>query len=320
MMIKRLWQREFEDYLGLAFEVVGGRIVYHWKRDRRPVITALRGDDGNVEWERVFDPGAVSYFFSHVDRLYFEGEVARCLDVETGETKAERDLGTRVVPHPGPRWVIYRGREPVFLVGLALDTLEELWRFPDGRRWESHNDFLCRHDTDGTIQFVELPTMKTSLPIQGPPREPGGRGHTHLGDLWCRFDEKERVGIDGRSGAIVWRKEEADFGYHHTPRFAGDIAYSGDRGLSAYDLKTGDLLWRQNFGREIGWLSSSPYVMNGRIYVGGNDGSFHIVEAATGKMLLSHSLDFEPREVVPLDADRVITASSEVVACFRVSV
>jgi outer membrane protein assembly factor BamB len=137
--------------------------------------------------------------------------------------------------------------------------------------------------------------------------------------LLCRFGDKERIGIDVRSGAIAWRKEEAGFGYHHTPEFVGDVAYSGDRGLSAYDLKTGELLWRQDFNQETGWLSSSPRIFGGRVYVGSKDGAFHIVEAATGVVFLSQDVDFEPQVVLPLGRDRVVVGGHEEIACFSVA-
>lgn len=120
----------------MAFEVIDGRVIYHWKRDRQPTITALHVENGKVAWERSFDRDSVGGFFPGDRSLFLEGHLARRLDAETGETRAERDMGTRVSPWwPGPRWVIYRGSEPPFLAGLTLETLDELWRLV-AAQWE----------------------------------------------------------------------------------------------------------------------------------------------------------------------------------------
>ncbi len=81
-----------------------------------------------------------------------------------------------------------------------------------------------------------------------------------------------------------------------SPAVVGDSAYVVDQMGAAYavDWRTGGVRWKtQPDGpRAMGSNTSSPCVAGGRVYYGTTAGSFHILDAATGRMLRTLRLDW----------------------------
>jgi outer membrane protein assembly factor BamB len=316
--IEPVWYRKLDRILAGSFIwLMGDCFVLQLQPDRngdRQEVIACFDLEGNPVWERRFDFDSINTFWPLAESLYVDGTLVRRLSVDTGETLVERDLGAPAdscgVVDTGPAYYV---GEHGCVVGLDALTLEDVWRWPDpiGLTYP-HGGLLCRYDLDGTMEIVELPGLTPFRRVQGPPQSEYGTTHGHVGDLWCQMYDLMRIGIDTRSGQVVWKKEEREARRHHLPAFVGEVAYAGDRDLNAYEMRTGDLLWRQPFGS----LSCRPHIDGDRIYGGAKQGLVYAVDRHSGRVLSSFDAGFSPRDVRPLPGGRVLVASYEELLCF----
>lgn len=90
--------------------------------------------------------------------------------------------------------------------------------------------------------------------------------------------------LDARTGERIWRTERAA---GTTPAIADGLVYAGTGygDVDAYDVSTGDLVWRFHAGG--GDVESSPTVANGVVYVGSNADTVFALDAGTGRELWS---------------------------------
>lgn len=100
--------------------------------------------------------------------------------------------------------------------------------------------------------------------------------------------------LDALTGALKWSFATGDV-VHASPAVAHNVVYIGswDRNLYAIDLGSGRERWRYTTGNDttiynqIG-IASSATISGGRVFVGGRDGKFHVVDERTGKPLWVH--------------------------------
>jgi outer membrane protein assembly factor BamB len=269
-------------------------------------------------WERRLPFDSVEAFWPQRGRLYLDGTLARCLSAATGETLVEKDFGARLSSYG----VI--GSGPVYFIEergaiLCLDprTLEERWRWddPSGIAYV-HDDRICRYEQDGTMELVEIPDRIVRRQVKGPPRPGFGTSHGHVGDLWGQMYDLLRMGFDVRSGQVAWMKEEKDRGYHHLAEVVGEMAYCGERGLSAYDLRSGELVWRQTFGKAAPWLSCLPRLEGDFLYGGTKTGLVFVVDRWSGEVAFSLGVNFAPMVVTPLSPDQIVVGAHDEILCF----
>lgn len=321
--VQPIWSFPTHNVLSGAFLFVeDGHILFKLRPDldgdRTEVISCLDAQ-GTPIWERRFPFDTVAVFWPMKGRLYLDGAPARCLSAATGETLVEKDLGGRLASYgvidSGP---VYFIEELTVVVGLHPRTLGELWRWDDPSGLSHvHDGLICRYEPDGTMELVDIPGLTVRRRVQGPRRPDFGTTHGHVGDLWCQMSELVRMGIDTQTGQIVWMKEEKDRGYHHLGAVVREVVYCGERNLSAYDMRSGELVWRQTFGQATSWLSCLPSVEDDRIYGGTKTGLVYVVDRASGNVESSFEVDFEPTVVAPLPPDRVVVGSHEQILCFE---
>jgi outer membrane protein assembly factor BamB len=207
-------------------------------------------------------------------------------------------------------------RERRALVGLDAETLEPVWRWPHSNYIVDETG-LCRYDEQGMLHLVELPSLYERR-IQGPFRPHAGfDGHFHYGDLWCHFFDRERVGISTVTGEVAWRHTESAAGFHDRGALSGHVAFFGNRGVSAYDLRTGELLWRQPLGGRV--MNCNPRIADTRLYVATGDGCVHVLDRSSGDVLASHAVKEDAMAVVPLVPNRVVIGTYELLYCLELA-
>jgi outer membrane protein assembly factor BamB len=276
--------------------------------------------DGQLLWQRRWE--GFSHFKVSRDRVFIDGHRARRISAHTGETEAERDLGNKAsivwAQDAGP---IYRIPSRKHYYGLDGDSLAPLWEFAPDREDFSygHEGFLCRYREGQGVTMFELPSLAARGPVPTPPMAKHGM-HAHVGDIWCQFGSSEggRAAVDLATGEEVWRFEEPDA--HGLMTFDEERGYSPMNALIAYDLRTGQPVWRRDFGEVP---TSRARLRDGLLYLATGDKHAHIVEARTGEVCLSPPLDFEssggiePSPAVPYGPDRILVGTQYAILCLQ---
>ena len=321
MKAREAWRfRVSGSFLGSFLHAVGGTLVLMFSDREHWSTMAGVSVDGAGLWERRWDDFA--HFSCSRNRLFVDGDKARRIKAETGETELERHLGAPVylkwALDTGPIYKVAGGKRYFGLDGEALSTLwewedeNEDFTFDDGR--------LCRLSPSRGITIHELPSLRQLGPTRRTPLS-GGGAHTHLGDLFCVFGYRDggRAGVNLKTGDVEWHFTEPT-GYGLT-NFDAERAYSPWDGVSAYDLRTGELLWKRAFG-EI--PTSPPRVQSGKVYVATGDRFVHVLDAASGEVLLSQQLKFksagaiEPAPVVPIGRNLIAIGTLREIICLEV--
>lgn len=125
-----------------------------------------------------------------------------------------------------------------------------------------------------------------------------------------------RIGLDGQ---ILWASATwpSSHGIHGTPTVANGTVFIGayDGALYAFDLATGDQLWRTVLGGSIG---SSPAYHDGRIYVSVEtaepSGIMSVVDASDGELIWEDTrLTNHPHSSVALSVedDRMVVGAND---------
>jgi outer membrane protein assembly factor BamB len=310
--VKLAWKKRINGrFLGTFLSVLSNRIFLDIRRDRSQAMWCVQGN-GKEAWEREYELDEIDHFFPHAGSLYLGGTKARKLQVETGATLAENDLGAPVLIRPptssGPVYILGGMAAPKALLGLHPDTLQIEWQWQDPE-YVAHGGQLCRY-CDGVIHTVDLKTMEVRRVRH--PRPLGFHGHSG-NDVWCHFEQQERFGISTVTGEVVWHQREKEPGLHVSLTFLGDMAYCGGPAISAVDLKTGALRWRHRISGEAG----RPHVYDGRLYAATKGGMVYVLDAGTGELVASHELGDEPTAVAALPPDRVVVGTYKLLYCLE---
>jgi len=160
-------------------------------------------------------------------------------------------------------------------------TLSKVWQFdidPDAPKTDVHR--YNQNRREGPSNIFGLPVF-----VDGRIYVAGG------GDIWwgkneswlqC-FDPRGEGDITGRN--LIWK---TPLGYHvmSTPAVVGDLVFIADSSRFIYclDAKTGEIHWKEEAKGEF-W--ASPYVADGKMYIGSRRGDFWVFAASKEKQVLA---------------------------------
>jgi outer membrane protein assembly factor BamB len=167
-----------------------------------------------------------------------------------------------------------------WLYSFEPQTGKELWRFdcnPKGSKWQ-----LGGQGTRNNI--VATPVIHKDRVYIGVGQDPEhGEG---IGNFWA-IDATKRGDIS--ESGVVWHISQGDFGesnaFHRTistAAIAGGIVYISDLSGFLYALNedTGEHYWTYDTFAAV-W--GSPYVADGKVYIGDEDGDVAVLKAGKGK-------------------------------------
>ena len=241
--------------------------VLKWRQDLGVMDVGLV-DDPTFQWgpasSPVIDGGLV---FVQNDR--HKSSFVAAFDLVTGKPawQSERDelpsWATPLVHRRGGRTelITNSGR---FIRGHDPRTGKELWRLSDAS---------TQVKVPSPVAAGELVIVTGGYPGNGRPI------YAIKPNLSGAVDE---------SAALAWKVERAS-PYTPTPLVHDGLLYvCSDNGiLSAYDVKTGERLYRQRVSEKAGAFSASPVAAGGRIYLTSEDGDIFVVRAGRTYELLS---------------------------------
>jgi hypothetical protein len=297
-----------------------GLIVGSIRADPTSLLQAWT-DKGKKAWSLPIETG--SFVFPFGSDLYVDGTEALRISAATGAVLARRDVGAPVdVAAPLADWPVYFETsrvEPTGVLGLNPETLDTEWAVrEDLEGLVVHGRSACLyHPERREIKTIALPEM-TSRIVRAPFESPDGSfgGHTHAAGLWCQLFDQFRYGIDAAAGATVWQHFEPEAGFHgFMTQAAGDHLYCGNRGISCYDARTGELVWRQPL--DGGLLCSRFHLRDDIVWAGTQSGGVFILRRADGEILARHVLETEPKALAPLEGGRVAVATYQHLLCLQ---
>lgn len=224
------------------------------------------------------------------------------LDKKTGRLLArEREGMAPFIFHntwSAPSMATVDGRELIFFCGgngvvyafepLAekppvgeVATLSKVWQFdidPDAPKSDVHRYNQNRRESPSNI--FGLPVFH-----DGRLYVAGG------GDIWWGKNESWLQCIDPRGEGDITGKNliwKTPLGYHvmSTPAVVGDLVFIADTSRFIYclDAKTGEIHWKEEAKGEF-W--ASPYVADGKMYIGSRRGDFWVFAASKEKEVLA---------------------------------
>ena len=181
---------------------------------------------------------------------------------------------------------IYQGKDRVELIanggryirGYDPLTGKELWRFADNDTQVKMQAPLVAHD---------LIYITGGYPAGRPMYafRPGA-----IGDISLKSGEE-------KNAFLAWTTSKGS-PYTPTPIIYGDLFYAlADNGvLSAYDAKTGELIYQQRLPSSF---SASPVAADGKLYLSSEDGDVFVVKAGRQYELLSKNTMGQPLMATP---------------------
>jgi outer membrane protein assembly factor BamB len=184
----------------------------------------------------------------------------RCVDAATGRVLWKLDTGADLDSSPCVvEGRLYIAGESGFARSVDPRTGRELWK-----------TFLGGIGTG---------TLKGSNGSETSPAVDAGQyfAATYDGFLHC---------LDLKTGSPLWKAKTGD-DTDASPVIEGDFVYvaAEDKApyLYCFDRDSGREVWRYSGCRKGYW--STPAVVGGRVYIGGNDGFLHCLDARTGKLV-----------------------------------
>jgi outer membrane protein assembly factor BamB len=171
-----------------------------------------------------------------------------------------------------------------YIRGYNPDTGAERWRLGGSSKITAPTPVF----TDGLI--VVASGRAPERPIFA--IQPGARGDISL------------HGDQSSNGSVAWSKTGRG-SYMPTPLIYQDRVYVLlNQGLiDAYDLKTGQEIYRQRIPHQGSGFSSSPVAADGRIYLSSEDGDVFVVRGGSEFGILATNAMGEPLMATPALAD-----------------
>lgn len=205
--------------------------------------------------------------------------LAFAVDAKTGKAKWQRRIGELNASSPA----------------YAYDTLFAVNLQPG-------QAMALNPKTGATIWERDLPGRSESSPVVADDKVVFG----------C--ENGEVFALDAKTGKVLWTRE-VDGAVKGGPALNDGVVYVGDYGgtLTAINLADGSVKWESSasggsFGR-AGSFYSTPAVAFGRVYIGSKDSRMYSFEAASGKLIWSHSTGSEVY-AAPAVADTIATEPS----------
>jgi outer membrane protein assembly factor BamB len=178
-------------------------------------------------------------------------------------------------------------------IGACNGTIYALGRDGGDVRWRHHVG-----PDAATRQFHGDPLLTEALIVIGSDAPHGHPGHLVALD---RTTGRQRWAIEAGRGVTSDVVQRGDLGY----------AVSLDDELMCFDLATGRLRWRFATGaRTEGVRTSSPVVVSDRVYFVGLDWTAYALDADSGRVLWSRSLE-SPATTTPALAGRALFFATE---------
>ena len=179
--------------------------------------------------------------------------------------------------------------------------------------------------------------IPAEAPIPDVPTGPAPLWQTRLGGLVYTtptvFDGVAYIGgtggvvnaIDTAKGGVKWTFAAGAPIFSDVAATAEVVYFSSDNGgLYKLDRSNGKQLWRYDLGDadvarvlphptefDWDWQAATPVVVDGVVYAGSGDGSFHAVDAATGVRKWRFSSNGKIRNAAAVDGDSVVFTSSD---------
>jgi outer membrane protein assembly factor BamB len=155
-------------------------------------------------------------------------------------------------------------------------TLKKIWQRdcnPDGYRSKPYTDWREK-SPDGPSEIIATPVVREGRVYIAIGQSPiHGRGQ---GALSC---------IDAATGRLIWQSTLVDRSLSSVS-IADDLLYIADLSgrLHCFDADTGSRLWVHDLGQQV-W-AASPFVADGKVYIGTEGNKFWILRAARQKEVL----------------------------------
>lgn len=209
------------------------------------------------------------------------------VDKTTGKLLWESDLPREKILHgqwSNPAYGVIKGRPQVIFPGgdgwlysFEPKTGKLLWKFDCNPKDSVYKigGAATRNNIIGTPVIWD---NKVYIGVGEDPEHGEGVGH-----LWV-IDASQNGDVTGK--AVVWHRGGEDF--HRTistVAIADGIVYAADLSghLYALDAKTGQLFWMHDVFAAV-W--GSPFVADGKVYLGDEDGDIVVLRAGKKKELL----------------------------------
>jgi outer membrane protein assembly factor BamB len=238
---RTLWKREVGKEFRAAPLVLADRLIIG---DVEGTMRALDAADGAEIWAFRTEGEINGPAVPAGDSLLFGSYdfFVYCLDVKSGSLVWKHKTGAQVHAAPGlSGGLVFSGGCDALLRALFLESGEEKWRTGVG---------------------AAIPTRPLCL------------------------EEKVVVGnLDGevvclnREGAELWRRRlEGESLFGAFASLDDEVLVPGEKkALYGLDVSNGEVLWK--FGSR-GGFSGAPSVAEGMVFIGGNDGRLHVIDAA----------------------------------------
>jgi outer membrane protein assembly factor BamB len=215
------------------------------------------------------------------------------LDAKTGALLWESNLpGTKIFhgTWSNPTYAVVKGRAQVIFPGgdgwlysLEPKTGKLIWKFnanPPGTKY-----ILGGRGTANEV--IATPVVYEDRVYVGVGQDPEhGEG---VGNFWV-VDASREGDVTG-TNAVAWHRGGTDFNRTiSTVAIQDGIVYAADLSgfLYALDARTGQLFWKHDLLAAV-W--GSPFVADGRVYIGDEDGDLEVLQAGkTMKVLGSYNM------------------------------
>ncbi|MDF1571185.1 MAG: PQQ-binding-like beta-propeller repeat protein [Bacteroidales bacterium] len=170
-------------------------------------------------------------------------------------------------------------------------------------------------NTDPTVGGYDVETGEEIWKVDVMMGEVGPSCAYADGLVYANNEYASLVAINPEPGAAVqWES------YDYLSEAASPVAYNGLLYLATsygvlvcYDAKAGEQVWEMDFGTT---LYSSPMVVDGKLYIMGNDGVMHIVKADRSGTLIGEPVLGEPSYAIPAFAGgKIYIRGSESLYC-----
>jgi outer membrane protein assembly factor BamB len=281
-MMKEL--KVYPRYLANCSPLIGGDLIF------------VETSNGVDEHYKIPEPTAPSFV---------------AIDKKTGKVKWQKNYpGPNLMDGAwgSPAYAVVKGKAQVlfpggdgWLYGLDAATGEIVWKF-DCNPKKTVFKPLGRGDKNFMVATPIVYEDRAYIGVGLNPEDGAGPGHfwcidiTKTGDISPvdnNFDPKAAV---NKESGLVWHlgekaKEGADRDYTFGRTISTACAHDGlvyiadlDGFLYCHDAKTGQKYWEHDFKAST-W--ASPYYVDGKIYLGTDDGEIHVFAVGKEKKLLA---------------------------------
>lgn len=180
--------------------------------------------------------------------------------------------------------VVYIGTKSGFLLALAADSGQELWRFDLG-------NYIMRSSpavVDGIVYVTGGYDIYALDAASGQPRWrlpimlAGPSSPTVVdGMLYVASQEGELYAVDAETGTLAWHYKANGLVFSSPAVAGGMIYFASDTGdLYALEVGTGRLRWKE---ADLGAVHGSPAVGDGAVFVSSLDGRLMAFDMTTGR-------------------------------------